>query len=159
MLAMASALDDATPEERDKQEDGGSAAGSSGNVSFGGEGAADDGGTSSCHRDEDDFFGHRTFLQRARDLAFSLLFLMAHGNKSSHLFEYAGILVEDLQLYTFFLGKEVHGRVDVLYVALKAATVLVFKFLPTGWYPFKLIFASLASLSIVGQMSNFSPER
>ncbi|KAI9312549.1 hypothetical protein DFJ73DRAFT_936523 [Zopfochytrium polystomum] len=63
--------------------------------------------------EEEDLFSHRTLFQRVQDLSFSLLFLMVHGNKSAHFTEYVSIAVEDLQLFTFFVGAEVNAGFEL----------------------------------------------
>ncbi|KAI9357002.1 hypothetical protein DFJ73DRAFT_213750 [Zopfochytrium polystomum] len=58
--------------------------------------------------DEEDFFSHKSIQQRLKELAFSLLFLMVHGNKSHHIFDFFGIVIEDFQLFIFFVGSDVY---------------------------------------------------
>ncbi|KAJ3317887.1 hypothetical protein HDU76_001023, partial [Blyttiomyces sp. JEL0837] len=65
--------------------------------------------TGTRERDEtqSEFFKHRTLASQAVDTAFSVLFFMAHGNKANLILEYVALIVEDLQLMTFFLSFEI----------------------------------------------------
>ncbi|KAJ3100441.1 hypothetical protein HDU97_002228 [Phlyctochytrium planicorne] len=56
---------------------------------------------------EQEFLTHRTFLDQIKEVLFGVLFYMTHGNKPYWLTEYIIMIVEDLQLFTFFISHEV----------------------------------------------------
>ncbi|KAJ3329460.1 hypothetical protein HDU76_007859 [Blyttiomyces sp. JEL0837] len=56
---------------------------------------------------ENEYLQHRSFWSRIVDISFSVLFFMAHGNNANIVLEYAALIVEDLQLMTFFLTSEI----------------------------------------------------
>jgi hypothetical protein len=45
-------------------------------------------------------------MQKFINITFSVLFFMAHGNKSAEVLEFGSMVIEDLQLFTFFLTFE-----------------------------------------------------
>ncbi|KAJ3285082.1 hypothetical protein HDU79_007598 [Rhizoclosmatium sp. JEL0117] len=57
--------------------------------------------------DDDGFFVATTFLERVREIVFSVMFFMVHGNATWTVFEYCALIIEDLQLVTFFISLEV----------------------------------------------------
>ncbi|KAJ3332352.1 hypothetical protein HDU76_000514 [Blyttiomyces sp. JEL0837] len=57
--------------------------------------------------DDEDFFTHRTWFEQLRDIVFSVLFFMVHGNKAAFLLEYGSLIIEDLQLFTFYISSDI----------------------------------------------------
>ncbi|KAJ3413869.1 hypothetical protein HDV05_007390 [Chytridiales sp. JEL 0842] len=56
--------------------------------------------------DNADFLEHRSLTQVMKSVVFATLFFMTHGNKSAKAFEYLMMIIEDLQLFAFFLTFE-----------------------------------------------------
>jgi hypothetical protein len=63
--------------------------------------------SASGREDDAEFLEHQTFMQKFLNVAFSVLFFMAHGNKSPELIEYVSMITEDLQLFAFFITYEI----------------------------------------------------
>ncbi|KAJ3307683.1 hypothetical protein HDU76_004443 [Blyttiomyces sp. JEL0837] len=57
--------------------------------------------------DEGDFMMRASLLEKIRDIVFSVMFFMVHGNATSVVLEYLGFVVEDLQLLQFFISTEI----------------------------------------------------
>ncbi|KAJ3223295.1 hypothetical protein HDU81_009285 [Chytriomyces hyalinus] len=55
---------------------------------------------------EENEFKNTSTIERVQNIIFSVLFSMAHGNNAGMLIEYGSAIIEDLQLLTFLLDKE-----------------------------------------------------
>ncbi|KAJ3333770.1 hypothetical protein HDU76_003939 [Blyttiomyces sp. JEL0837] len=74
----------------------------------GGGGGGYDGKSSAGVEETKDFLAQRTIAEQFLNIAFSVLFFMAHGNETSQIIEYIAIIVEDLQIVAYYLGNEVN---------------------------------------------------
>ncbi|KAJ3413868.1 hypothetical protein HDV05_007389 [Chytridiales sp. JEL 0842] len=63
--------------------------------------------TTSGRDDDADFLDHRSFAEKFKNIAFSVLFYMAHGNEFPDVLDYISMITEDLQMFAFFLSNEI----------------------------------------------------
>ncbi|KAJ3080143.1 hypothetical protein HDU99_009150, partial [Rhizoclosmatium hyalinum] len=66
-------------------------------------------------QDDDDFVVAATVMEKIKEIVFSVMFFMVHGNSSWPAFEYGSMLIEDLQLVTFFISPDLMDAYTIPY--------------------------------------------
>ncbi|KAI9334989.1 hypothetical protein BDR26DRAFT_936777 [Obelidium mucronatum] len=111
----------------------------------------------SGYEEEDDFLIATTMIEKIRDVIFSVMFFMVHGNSSPELFEYISILIEDLQLVTFFISPQVahvyHIPDALLYSQIEFQKLDISLF--NVWFSFAVVAVFVLMLNIVWVGSGF----
>ncbi|ORY39328.1 hypothetical protein BCR33DRAFT_853482 [Rhizoclosmatium globosum] len=107
--------------------------------------------------DDDGFFVATTFLERVREIVFSVMFFMVHGNATWTVFEYCALIIEDLQLVTFFISLEVSNAYlipnGLLYSELDYAHMELKQF--SVWFSLCVVAVFLMMANIVWVASGF----
>ncbi|KAJ3411596.1 hypothetical protein HDV05_002016 [Chytridiales sp. JEL 0842] len=69
--------------------------------------------TTHSTEEDEDFLVATSMLQRVRDIIFSVMFFMVHGNSANDIIEYFSFITEDLQLLNFFVTVETMKGIDL----------------------------------------------
>ncbi|KAJ3031186.1 UNVERIFIED_CONTAM: hypothetical protein HDU68_006057 [Siphonaria sp. JEL0065] len=110
------------------------------------------------YEENDDFLIATTMIEKIRDVIFSVMFFMVHGNSSPEIFEYISIIIEDLQLVTFFISPQVshvywipdtllHSQVDYQTIDLAVSF--------NAWFSVAVVAVFVLMLNIVWVGSGF----
>ncbi|KAI8827857.1 hypothetical protein BJ741DRAFT_628704 [Chytriomyces cf. hyalinus JEL632] len=99
---------------------------------------------------EENEFKNTSTIERVQNIIFSVLFSMAHGNNAGMLIEYGSSIIEDLQLLTFLLDKEM---AELYFIPTAISSVASIDYLEMEFSVYSTIFY-IAAASVLLLMIN-----